>query len=41
MSLELRRNIIAAFGCFRCTTVVNVTGLDKVNQGHIIDREEQ
>lgn len=40
MSLELRRKIIAAFGCFRGTTVVNVMGLDKVNRGHIIDREE-
>lgn len=41
MSLELRRKIIAVFGCFRRTTVVSVMGLAKVNQGHIIDREEQ
>lgn len=41
MSLEFRRNIIAVFGCFQCTTVVNAMGLDKVNRGHTIDREEQ
>ena len=41
MSLELRGKIMARFGCRQCSTVFNVTGLDKVNQGNIIDRQEQ
>lgn len=41
MSLELRRESIARFGCLQCIPVFNVKGLDKANQGNIIDREEQ
>lgn len=41
LSLELRRESIAGFGCLQCTPVFNVKGLDKVNQGNIMDREEQ
>lgn len=41
MGPELRRDIIAGFGCHQCTTVINVMGLEKVNQGNNIDREEQ
>lgn len=32
MRLELRREIMAGFGCFQGTTVFSVMGLDKVNQ---------
>lgn len=41
LGLELRREIIAGFGCYQCTIVINVVGLDKVNEGSITDREEQ
>lgn len=41
MSLELRRENIAGFGCLQYTPVFNVKGPDTVNQGNIMDREEQ
>lgn len=41
MGPEFRRDIIAGFARYQCTTVINVMGLQKVNQGSIIDREEQ
>lgn len=40
MGLELRREILAGFGCYPCTTVINVMGLEKVNQGSVIEKSK-